>query len=317
MTPPLWCQTHQHLSRWSSWQKCLWAAQPTGALPAPLLGWGGDIPRRLEWRFGNQCGLPCPSYHFGEAEFTSQDTQLQIVEIVTGPSMMDEIEELLSNPMLKMPGDSSTCNSPRRQPLADLPDPMASKEENSFNAGRGTPGLCEAATSIFSWVFTGENSQHHGPFQPLPLTWYSGEGNQPYSLPVTGQLHQPIRWCIAPPRGNEWCNGSSTLCQGHNRQAPSADHIRNRSWSLQKLNWHFWGYQRSKGLVCHCDWKCRGCLWDCQEATKILTPSEESFLNAFMKALYKINPSLHNKLSCMKRVDIPYLDIGMGCIFKC
>ena len=27
--------------------------------------------------------------------------------------------------------------------------------------------------------------------------------------------------------------------------------------------------------------------------TKMLTPSEENFLNAFMKALYKINPSLH------------------------
>ena len=26
--------------------------------------------------------------------------------------------------------------------------------------------------------------------------------------------------------------------------------------------------------------------------TRILTPSEEDFLNAFMKALYKINPSL-------------------------
>ena len=36
--------------------------------------------------------------------------------------------------------------------------------------------------------------------------------------------------------------------------------------------------------------------------TKILTPSVENFLNAFMKALYKINPSLHNNLSCMKRV---------------
>ena len=35
-----------------------------------------------------------------------------------------------------------------------------------------------------------------------------------------------------------------------------------------------------------------------------LTPSEESFLDAFMKALYKINPSLHNNLSCMKRTDI-------------
>ena len=38
--------------------------------------------------------------------------------------------------------------------------------------------------------------------------------------------------------------------------------------------------------------------------TKILTPSEENFLNAFMEALYKINQSLHKNLSCMKRVSI-------------
>ena len=51
-------------------------------------------------------------------------------EVVTGPSMMEEIEELLLNPMFRIPGESSTCNFPMRQPLADLPDPMAAKEEN-------------------------------------------------------------------------------------------------------------------------------------------------------------------------------------------
>ena len=34
--------------------------------------------------------------------------------------------------------------------------------------------------------------------------------------------------------------------------------------------------------------------------TKTLTPSEECFLNAFLDALYKINPQLHKNLSCMK-----------------
>ena len=46
--------------------------------------------------------------------------------------------------------------------------------------------------------------------------------------------------------------------------------------------------------------------------TKMLAPSEESFLNAFMKALYKINPSLHNKLSHMKRVGIFTWILGWG-----
>ena len=49
--------------------------------------------------------------------------------------------------------------------------------------------------------------------------------------------------------------------------------------------------------------------------TKILTPSEENFLDAFMKALYKINLSLHNNLSCMKRVSIFTWILGW-CVFS-
>ena len=46
--------------------------------------------------------------------------------------------------------------------------------------------------------------------------------------------------------------------------------------------------------------------------TKMLTPSEESFLNAYMKALYKINPLLHKKLSRMKRVGVFTWILGWG-----
>ena len=46
--------------------------------------------------------------------------------------------------------------------------------------------------------------------------------------------------------------------------------------------------------------------------TKILTPSKESFLNAFMEALHKINPSLHKNLSHMKRVSIFTWILGWG-----
>ena len=46
--------------------------------------------------------------------------------------------------------------------------------------------------------------------------------------------------------------------------------------------------------------------------TKTLTPSEENFLTAFMKALYKINPSLHKNLSCMKTVGIFTWILGWG-----
>ena len=43
-----------------------------------------------------------------------------------------------------------------------------------------------------------------------------------------------------------------------------------------------------------------------------LTPSEENFLDAFMKALYKINQPLHNNLSHMKRQGILTWILGWG-----
>ena len=46
--------------------------------------------------------------------------------------------------------------------------------------------------------------------------------------------------------------------------------------------------------------------------TRRLTPSEENFLDAFLKALYKINPSLHNNLSQMKRTGIFTWLLGCG-----
>ena len=46
--------------------------------------------------------------------------------------------------------------------------------------------------------------------------------------------------------------------------------------------------------------------------TRELTPSEENFLDAFMKALYKTNPSLHKNLSCVKRVGIFTWILGWG-----
>ena len=53
---------------------------------------------------------------------------------------MEEIEKLLLKPMFEMPGESSMHNSPRRQPLADLPDTTASKKKNSPDAGEALLG---------------------------------------------------------------------------------------------------------------------------------------------------------------------------------
>ena len=46
--------------------------------------------------------------------------------------------------------------------------------------------------------------------------------------------------------------------------------------------------------------------------TQSLTPSEENFLDEFLKALNKINPSLHKNLICMKRVGILMWILGWG-----
>ena len=45
---------------------------------------------------------------------------------------------------------------------------------------------------------------------------------------------------------------------------------------------------------------------------KTLTPSEEHFLTAFLEALSRINPSLHKKLSHMRRVGIFTWILGWG-----
>ena len=46
--------------------------------------------------------------------------------------------------------------------------------------------------------------------------------------------------------------------------------------------------------------------------TKVLTPSEETDLTAFMKALYIINQSLHDNLSHIKRIGIFTSILGWG-----
>ena len=46
--------------------------------------------------------------------------------------------------------------------------------------------------------------------------------------------------------------------------------------------------------------------------TKKLTPSEENFLDTFLKVLYKINPTLHNNFDKDEKNRYIYLAIRMG-----
>ena len=60
----------------------------------------------------------------------------------------------------------------------------------------------------------------------------------------------------------------------------------------------------------------RGVMFELHEhyhsPVKVLTPSEEYFLNAFLQALYQVNPFLHRNLSCMKRVGVFTWILGWG-----
>ena len=49
--------------------------------------------------------------------------------------------------------------------------------------------------------------------------------------------------------------------------------------------------------------------------TITLTPSEEIFLGKFLIALQRINPSLHQDLSRMKRFGVPTWILGWGVFF--
>ena len=51
--------------------------------------------------------------------------------------------------------------------------------------------------------------------------------------------------------------------------------------------------------------------------TRELTPSENNFLDAFLRALYKINPTLHKKGLKNEKTRYIYLAFRMGNIFQC
>ena len=116
--------------------------------------------------------VPLPKLPIWEAESTCETTQLQITlprttqgdslkavplqllmpvsspcsvtecpsEIVTCPSITEEIEDLLSNPMFEMPGEPSTCTSPRRPSLVAPNNPVASRGEVLPDPGKTLPG---------------------------------------------------------------------------------------------------------------------------------------------------------------------------------
>ena len=63
--------------------------------------------------------------------------------------------------------------------------------------------------------------------------------------------------------------------------------------------------------------KCIGYLGHYHTPTWTLTPSEEHFLDEFLKALYKINPSLHKSFNSYEKSKYSHLDTRMGSIFQC
>ena len=105
----------------------IWEAEATGLQITLPRTTQGDPPKAIPlWSL-----MPVSSLH-SVTECLS--------EIVTSPSMTQEIEDLLSNPMFEMPGEPSTCTSPRRSPLAAPNNPVASREEVPPDPGETLPG---------------------------------------------------------------------------------------------------------------------------------------------------------------------------------
>ena len=252
--PPFWCWAHQHLSRQSTQQKFLWGTQPAGGLPTPSLRQVGGIPWGLEWRIGTNVGHSTQATILGDGVHpqghSTADNSPQshpgrlsrsCLSMVINPSFFPtlcyRVSQQGSHWSQSDGGDSRPLVKPyvwnargilhAQFPLETTtlwaPNPMATKEKNTPKPGEALQGYLKQPPSSPHGSSPVDTAKPHSPSQPLPLTWYSGEGQQPYSSPITGQLHQPVVQCTAPPRGNERHNGPSTLHQGHNGHAPPVE----------------------------------------------------------------------------------------------
>ena len=107
---PLWVPLPK-LPIWDTESTC----KPTQLqVTLPRTTWG-DIPKAIpQWS-----STPISSLH----SVTGCPS-----DIATGPGMVEEIEELLSSTMLKMPGQPSTHTSPRRPPTVAPNNPAANGE---------------------------------------------------------------------------------------------------------------------------------------------------------------------------------------------
>ena len=97
-------------------------------------------------------------------------------EIVTGPSMTNEVEDLLLNPMFKMPGKPSMHTSPRRPPLVAPYNPVASRGEVPPDPGETLPGyLKQLPLSPHESSQAGMANATAPSSHPLPHTRYARE----------------------------------------------------------------------------------------------------------------------------------------------
>ena len=121
---------------------------------------------------------------------------------------------------------------------------------------------------------------------------------------------------------------NSHLCVQHPYECQAKLKFKKFKWEIQYIIQVFHAvYRKSLVAIDHLDYHPsqtltnmsrfkRGVMYNTygyyQTPTKTLTPSEENFLDIFMDALYKINPSLHKNLSHMKRMGIFTWILGWG-----
>ena len=283
--PPFQSWTHQHPCRWSTQQKHLWASQPTGGLPTPSLRWGGGIPRGSEWRSRTSVGHSAKAtalvdrvHQWGHliADNPSQNHPRRLSR--SSPSMVIDTSFL---PALhyRVPQQSSHWSQSDRGDHRPLIKPhfwnvrgILHLQFPLFNGQEGgkPPDPGEALQGYLkqpppsphgSSQADMANVMAHSSHSLLHGT----PGREPAILLSHCQPTPSTCWMMYCTSKRKWKMQLFiySLPGPHNRHMLPMGPIRNRSQSLPKWNWYFWGYQRDKDLVCHHDWRCWGHLWDC------------------------------------------------------
>ena len=249
--PPFQCQTHQHLSRWSTQQKLLWASQPTGGLSTSSLGQCGDIPKGPEWRSRTSVGHSAKATTLGDgvhqwghsiADNSSQNHPGRL----PGSSPSTVIDTgFLPTLHYRVPQQGSHWSQSDRGDYRPLIEPhvwnargILHSQFPPFNGQEGG-NLPDPGEALQGYLKQPPPSPHGSsqvdmanitaPSSCSPSPSSPERGTSPTPLAITGPLHQPIGGCIAPSGGDD------VMVHLLSARATMDMHATNGSYQKQKL----------------------------------------------------------------------------------